>query len=338
MLDRRQFVTAGAALLGSAALFKPAILRAQTGDPVRILTPFAFGASFIEMLNAASGGHFAANGIAAKMEAGRGGSQALQQLIAGQADFARISPIEQMAAVDKSGADIVCLSTICQASTFHVVSLKDKPVASAEDLAGKTVGLVSVGGSTDIFLNLMLDNVGVAHDTVRREVTGDTPAALNILQAGRVDCFMCSIAVVVELRQANAPVEIWSTDRYAPMPGQGYIALRSRVEDNPDLFVRVLKSIHASVEELMAGPVPPIFERASKEFELVRVDNPERLTALVETTANELWLAQGRENLMRNVPALWEAGRETLAKSGVVTKPDPKIYYDNTWIEKALAA
>jgi NitT/TauT family transport system substrate-binding protein len=336
MTNRRSFMKGSAAVLGAATLFTPAILRAQTMDQIRVLTPFAFGTSFIEMLNAVSGGHYAANNLEATMEAGRGGSQTLQQLIAGQADFIRISSIEQMTAMEISKADLVCFSTLFQSSTFHVVSLKDRPINSAEEMRGKTVGLVSVGGSTEIFLDLMLDSAGVPAEEVRREVTGDTPAALQIMQAGRVDCFICSIAVIVELRLANAPVEVWSTDRYAPMPGQGYVALRSRIEERPEVFTRICKSLHASVEELMTGPVPPIFERASKDFELSRIDDPVRLSAFVETTANELWLSKGRENLMRNVPELWEAGRQTLSHAGMVKNEDASVYYDNTYVDEAL--
>ena len=104
------------------------------------------------------------------------------------------------------------------------------------------------------------------------------------------------------------------------------------------MFVRICKSLHASVEELIAGPVPPIFERAARDFELTRIDDPERLTAFVETTANELWLSKGRENLMRNVPELWEAGRQTLFHAGRIKSEDASIYYDNTYVDEALKA
>jgi NitT/TauT family transport system substrate-binding protein len=337
MLNRRHLLKGAAAFAGTGLLTTPAILRAQGLEEIRVMTPFSYGSSFIEMLNATSGGHWAANGVTAVMEAGRGGSQTMQQLVAGQTDFIRISSIEQMRAIDATGADLVTFSTLYQASTFHVVSLNDKPINGAEDMAGKTIGLVSVGGSTEIFLDLMLDNVGVDKASVKREVTGDNPSALDVMQAGRIDAFMCSINVVVAMREMGAPVTIWSTDKYAPMPSQGYVALRSTLAEKGDLFVRVLKGLHASVTELMTEPTGPIFVRAAKDFEIPGYDDAERLTAIVKTTADELWLSQGSENLMRNVPDLWVKGLETLTKAKMVTNTDPNVYWTNEYIEKALA-
>lgn len=336
MLNRRNFIKGTVAVAGAGLIGAPAIVQAQALDDLRVMTPFAYGPNFIEMMNAVSGGHWAANGIRPIMEAGRGGSQTLQQLVAGQTDFIRISSIEQMRAMEAADVDLVCFSTLYQASTFHVVSLSDKPIKGAEDLAGKTVGLVSVGGSTEIFLDLMLNSVGVKPEEVKREVTGDTPAALEVMRAGRVDCFICSVNVVVELRRSNAPVEVWSTDRYAPMPSQGYVTTRKMLEDKSELFVRVLKGLHASVTELMTEPTGPIYERASKDFEIPGHDQVERLTAILKTTADELWLSQGPENLMRNVPELWEAGLQTLSKAGMVTRTNAHDYWSNEQIDLAL--
>lgn len=338
MPTRRIILKGAAALAGASMVSSPAILRAQGKEKITILAPFAFGSSFIEMMNAQSGGFFAKEGLDVDLQAGRGGSQTLQQLIAGKTQLIRISAIEQMRAMAASPANLVCISTLYQASTFHVVSLKSKPIKSAEDLRGKTVGLVSVGGSTEIFLDLMLHKVGVPPGEVKREVTGDTPGAVQFIQANRIDCFICSINVVVALREMGTPVEVWSTDRYAPMPSQGYVALRENLEKNPDQFVRILRALKGSVDDLMTQPTGPIFERAAKIFEIPRLDNMKELSAIVKATADELWLSQGKENLMRNVPKLWAEGLETLRASNMTKETNPEVYYSNTYIDQALKA
>ncbi|TWF49401.1 ABC transporter substrate-binding protein [Neorhizobium alkalisoli] len=336
MTTRRSLLKHTAAIAAAGLFPMPAIVRAQALEQINVLTPFAFGASFIEMMNAVSGGHFAKQGLEVKLEAGRGGAQTLQQLVSDQTRFIRISSIEQIGAVEKSGEDLVCFSNLYQASTFHLVSLKSKPIKSAEELRGKTVGLVSVGGSTEIFLNLMLHKVGVPPAEVKREVTGDTPGALGILQQGRVDCFICSINVVAALRHMDAPVEIWSTDRYAPMPSQGYVAKRSVMEKNADQFVRISKALTASVNEIITQPTEMIYQRAAKDFQIPRMDKMDELVAITKATVDDLWLSQGKENLMRNVPALWASGVETLRDSKLTTATDPTKFYTNTYIDQAL--
>lgn len=338
MTTRRNFLRQTAALTAAGLFPMPAIVRAQALETIHVLTPFAFGASFIEMMNAVSGGHFAKQGLDVKLEAGRGGAQTLQQLVADQTSFIRISSIEQIGAVEKSGEDLVNFANLYQASTFHMVSSKAKPITRAEDLRGKTIGLVSVGGSTEIFLDLMLHKVGIAPSEVKREVTSDTPGAVGIMQQGRVDGFICSINVVAALRTMNAPVEIWSTDRYAPMPSQGYVAKRSALEKNSDRFVRICKALTASVNEIITAPTEMIYQRAAKDFQIPRMDKMDELVAITKATVDDLWLSEGRENLMRNVPALWTAGLETLRDGKLTMATDPTKFYTNTYIDQALKA
>ena len=43
-----------------------------------------------------------------------------------------------------------------------------------------------------------------------------------MIRQGRIDCFVCTFAVLFELQRQNAPVAAWDVDRYAPSPGQVY--------------------------------------------------------------------------------------------------------------------
>ena len=86
---------------GAAATFlsAPAILRAQAREPFVMMTPFGFIADFIEMMNAISGGHMAAQGLDAKLLGGQGTAQPIQQLITSQVQMIRASGIDVMRAI-----------------------------------------------------------------------------------------------------------------------------------------------------------------------------------------------------------------------------------------------
>jgi ABC-type nitrate/sulfonate/bicarbonate transport system substrate-binding protein len=334
MTTRRDFLT-GTAALGAALVASPAVLRAQAREAVTVMTPFGFISDFIEMMNAVSGGHFAAQGLDVKLIGGQGTASAITQLIAGQVALIRASSIDQMQAVAKSGSPLVCVSTLYQASTFHMISLRDKPIRTAEELKGKTVGIVSVGGTTEIFLDLMLQKVGLRKEDAKREVTGNSPGALQILQQGRVDCFMAAINVVVTLQRMNAPIEVWSTDKYAPMPSQGYVVSRQTMEQKPDTILKLVKGLKASVDEMIAKPTRPIFERAGKDFEIPGLRDMDSLIAVSDAARDRLWLSEGRENLMRNVPRLWEEGASALKRYGVADVADVSALYTNRFIDQA---
>ena len=111
--------------------------------------------------------------------------------------------VRVMRAISTTKVPLISVGTMYQASTFDMVSLKSKPISKAEDLKDKIVGIVSVGGTTMVFLDLdlILAKGGIAKDSLKREVTGNAPGALQMVNQGRVDCFIASIQVVVALQQ-----------------------------------------------------------------------------------------------------------------------------------------
>jgi NitT/TauT family transport system substrate-binding protein len=331
-LTRRHLLATGTA--AAAGLASPAVL-AQAREPLTFMTPFGFIPDFIEMMNAVSGGHLAKHGFEPKLLGANGTAQALQQLVAGQVSFIRAASIDMMRAVSQ-GAPLVAIATSHQGSTFHMISLKDKPVARAEDLKGKTVGIVSVAGTTDIYLNLILSKVGLKPEDVKREVTGNSPGALQFVRQGRVDCFMASIVVPVVLQRQNEPIEIWSTDRYAPMPSQCYVTTRDMIEKKPDTVVRFLRGIRDSMNEMLTSANPPIFERAAKDFEIPGIRDLATVVAVSDESKSKLWLSRGRENLMRNMPDLWASGIKLLGDAGLATIPNPDQIWTNRFVDEAL--
>lgn len=331
-MTTRRNIIAGAA----AVLALPASMRvAGAAEPMTVLTGFGLLPNFIEIMNAASGGHFARQGLDAKVIGAKGTAQELQLMIAGQAEFGRVAALDQMNAVAKQGVPLVAIATICQGSTFQVISLAEKPVERAEDLKGKTVGIVSVGGSTDIFLDLILAKAGLAKDAVQREAVGDNPGAAELVKRGRIDCFLASLNTVVAIERSGVKITYWSTDRYATMPGQVYLATQAAIDAKPDLVLRFLKAMAASVDELLTQPLAPIFTRASHDFDIPGLQDMAAAVAVQQATAEQLWLADGRANVLRNMPERWRSGVETMRAAGLAQLDAEKLY-TNRFIEAAL--
>jgi ABC-type nitrate/sulfonate/bicarbonate transport system substrate-binding protein len=334
MTTRRSLLAAA----GAAAIRPAPAVRAQAPQPLNFMTPFGFIPDFIEMMNMVSGGHLARHGFAPTLRAANGTAQALQQLVTGQVQFIRAASIDMIRAATTANAPFVAVATSHQGSTFNMISLNERPIARAEDLRGKTVGLVSVGGTTDTFLDLILRRVNIPRSEVRTETTGNSPGALQFVRQGRVDCFMASIIVPVVLRQQNEPITVWNTDRYAPMPSQCYITTRELAERQPEVVVRFLRALRDSMNELLDQPNRPIFERAGRDFEIPGIRNMDLTLAVIEASKRELWLTRGRENLLRNVPDLWESGFTALRDAGLANPPDPAALWTNRFIEEALRA
>jgi ABC-type nitrate/sulfonate/bicarbonate transport system substrate-binding protein len=335
MLNRRHFLgtaTAGASLLGA-----PAIVNAQGGEPFTFMTPFGFIPDFIEMMNMVSGGHLQRQGFNPRLLGGQGTATAIQQLMAGTASFVRVTAIDQFLAVARQNAPLVTVSTLYQGSTFQLVSLRDRPIRDAADLRGKTVGIVSVGGSTDLLLNIMLQKAGLRVEDVRKEVTGNSPGALQLVRQGRVDCFFCAIGVVVTLQRANEPISVMSTDRYAPMPSQIFVTTRDYLQRNADQALRFMRAYRASCDEVMNGDKRAIFQRAGRDFEIPGIRDLDTVVSLIDISIRDLWLSEGRENLYRNVPRLWTEADRSIRGAGIAAVPNVEALYTNDFIDRSRA-
>lgn len=336
MTTRRKFLTGAAIAAGTAISGFPAVIRkVNAGEPVTLMTPFGFDADFIDMMNAYSGGHFAKQGLDAKVLGATGTVQGMQQVISGAAQFGRFSGIDFIRAVATKGAPLEAIGTINQNSGFTVVSLKDKPVRSGRDLKGKTVGLLSYGGTTETFIEVMMGKAGVDKSDVQLVVAGNSPGEVELIHQGRLDCFICTFPVATMLqRMGGDELDYLSVDIEVPAPGQVYHAMRSTIETKPDLVRRVLAGLKASVDEIMTQPISPIFIRAGKDFEIPGIKDLAMLDAYERKAIAQNWLAEGKENLLRNVPRRWQAGADALRQVGFADVKDTSVLYTNKFLDE----
>jgi NitT/TauT family transport system substrate-binding protein len=333
MATRRTLLAGMAA--GAAMTGFPAILRAAgPGDKLVFMTPFGITADFLEMENGVSGGHWAKQGLDATVVGAPGTSVALAQVISGQAQFGMCSGMDYMRAVATKAAPLIAVGTINQIPAFVLVSLKEKPILSGEQLAGKTVGILSLGGTTETYVDLIAGRSGVKKADVQIVVAGNSPGEVELIRQGRIDCFVCTYSVLFELRRQNVPVEAWGVDRYAPSPGQVYWTHRDLVANRPDYVQRVMRGLKASIDEIVAGPILPIIERVAKDFENPGMKDPQRLADLEQAVVKTFWLAEGKDNLLRNVPRRYHAAADALRDVGIADIKDPDSFYTNRFLDK----
>ena len=334
MPTRRNVLTGAAAT--AAVLGCPAIIRsARAAEKVTLMTPFGFDADFIDLMNAQSGGHFAKEGLDATVLGAAGTVQHIQQVIAGQVDFGRFSGIDFIRAVGGKGAPLRALATMRQNSGFHIVSLKEKPVKSGADLKGKTIGLLSIGGTTQTFIEVLLAKNGIVKDESKLLVTGNSPGEVDLIRQGRIDCFICTYSVVFMLRRTNEPLEFLSVDVPVPAPGQVLHATRATLEQRPELSLKVLRALKASMDEIMTQPIAPIYERAAKDFEIPGAKDVALLAAQTKQAIVDNWLLDGKtDTLLVNLPDRWQSGCDALRTVGFADVKDPAALYTNRVLDK----
>lgn len=329
------------ALLGGAASVLAITVRdgsAQGARAITFVTPFAFILAFVDVMHTQAGGYFAREGLDVTIEQGRGSAMALQQVIAGNALVSRTGGSDHIKAASRAGGDaVISVATISQGAPFFVISRADRAIRTPEDMAGRTVGVLSIGGATENVLDAMLVARGVRPDQVRREQVGNSPAGFALIGQGRIDAYITSAGVPVALRAANEPFLAWNTDDHAPIPGQCYVVRRESAEQNADLIVRFLRAVHRSLIDMIDAPNPGVILDRLGGFEIAEMRN--RAIA-PDILRNELqfWLTAGRNNILRHVPERWERGYQLMAAAGHAA-PGGRVenLYTNAYVDRALA-
>ncbi len=333
MRTRRKFLKSAAA--ASLVAGFPAIIRtARAAEPMTFMLPFGFNSIFIEIMNAYSGGHFAKHGIDGKVMGATGTAQAVQQVVADQAQFVVCSGLDFARAVGIGNAPLRAISTIDQNSGFNLVSLKTKPIRTGEDLRGKTIGVVSLGGTTETCVDLLLALSHVPKSEVKVVVTRDTPGAIEFIRQGRIDGFMTTYTVTLILLKQQEPIEYLLIDDFVPTPGEVYSTSNDIIAKRPQLPLAVMRALGDSVAEIMSQPLKPIFERAAKDFDILGIRDIDGLINIEQSIIQKLWLADGRDNLLRNVPRRWQTCVDALHGLGFIKSPDPAPYYTNQFVDQ----
>ena len=326
MISRRHLLS------GATVLPLPFIRTAKAADAVTVMSPFGFTPEFSDLFNAYSGGHFARQGINATVLATRG-AQSIQQLVAGRVQFIRNTCVDLVRSVTTQNLPIIAIGTLTQGSAFTVISPAGKPIDTVADFRGKTVGIqAQVGGASSTYLQIMLKHYGVPADEVTMQVAGNSPGSFDLVKQGRIDCFIGGPDTLLKLQQAKVPVVGWSTDKFIQMPSQIYITTREIAASNPDLVTRFMAAIRASTNEMLTQPLEGIFLREAKDFDM------SGLTDMADAVQAEqaffpLWLLEGKQNMLRNVPERWASGVALMREDGLAGDKPAEYYYTNRFVD-----
>ena len=182
-------------------------------------TAFGYNVGNAPEMVAREAGFFADLGIDGKVISSTGTPQAMSGLLAKTTDYSRFMSISAMVTIANEDAPFVAFGTPVQRSSFEMQSMGEKPIKDIRELEGKSVGIVSAGGTTDQLIDLMAVQAGINPKSIKRKVTGLGTAAYQFAVKGDVVAWTGSAAEREALEQAGSSVHAWNFDDVAPIPG-----------------------------------------------------------------------------------------------------------------------
>jgi NitT/TauT family transport system substrate-binding protein len=333
IVDRRSFLAGTAA---ASAMLKTGTAGAQALTKVKYLTPFGFIIGFAETMYADTGGFFAQQGLDVEIEGGRGSAMSVQQVMAGNVLLSRTGGTDHIKAYAKDPS-VVAIGEIFQRDIFYVISHADKPIRSASDLAGKTIGVVSPGGATENLLDMMLASVGAEAAKTVRQTVGNAPAAFELVKLGRVAAYIATSDTLFQLKTDKQPVVAWSTDDAAPCPGQVYMTSRATLEKNGDLLARFFRGVHACIGVMLRAENDPslVVKSMLTKYDVFEAKRPDKGIPVLKNSLRHTFEAPYKDKLASS-PARWTAAYELMVKAKIIAPLDKRDFYDGRVVKAAF--
>jgi ABC-type nitrate/sulfonate/bicarbonate transport system substrate-binding protein len=148
-----------------------------------------------------------------------GSVRQIQALQGGSIDFAQVDAATAINAINQ-GADMVMISG--SLNSFPYSFMAQKEIRKPEDLAGKKIGVLAVGGATETATILALKAWNVPRSAVTILPTGDSMARIAAMSAKLIDATvltypdineairvgMHSLAEMSEMKEASFPMNV----------------------------------------------------------------------------------------------------------------------------------
>lgn len=176
-------------------------------------------------------GHFRKYGLDSNLIYIRGGTTAVQALLAGEIQFGHLSPVPMLTAWAQ-GADFVWLGTTTHQMVFTL--LVEPGLTKGGELKGKKIGITRLGSASDLAVRMALDHFGVNAKDVTMISLGGIPEILAAMRAGAVNGGVLSPPTSSAARELGYRPLLHIPDLGSEFTFSGIAAKRTLVHSQPE--------------------------------------------------------------------------------------------------------
>jgi NitT/TauT family transport system substrate-binding protein len=162
----------------------------------------------------------------------RGGTTAVQALLAGEIQFGHLSPAPMMAAWAQ-GADFVWIGTTTHQMVFTLFA--DASISKGADLKGKKIGITRLGSASDLAVRTALEQFGLTVKDVSLLSLGGIPEILAAMRVGALNAGILSPPTSTAARDLGYRAILHIPDLGREFTFSGIAAKRSFVQSQSDV-------------------------------------------------------------------------------------------------------
>lgn len=170
----------------------------------------------------------------------RGGTTAVQALLAGEIQFGHLSPAPMMTAWAQ-GADFVWIGTTTHQMVFTL--LADSAITKGAELKGKRIGITRIGSASDLAVRTALEQFGLGPKDITMISLGGIPDILAAMRAGAVQAGILSPPTSTAARDLGYRPLLHIPDLGREFTFSGIAARRSFVQSQPEVARAYMASL-----------------------------------------------------------------------------------------------
>lgn len=179
---------------------------------------------------------------------------ATQAVATGGADFAQSDTQALATALSKGVDNLTAICAYVPNNIYQVVVPEDSDIESPADLAGKRIGLGSLGTGTYYNARLALGSVGLEEDDVEFVTIGSQAGQLQALQSGQVDALSAIDVTIGTFANQGAQLRPLAQDGASEWQWNIVIGRTDVVESDPDLAADVCRGIQQAQHLVKESP------------------------------------------------------------------------------------
>jgi NitT/TauT family transport system substrate-binding protein len=185
-------------------------------------------------------GYFKKHGLDSNLIYIRGGTTAVQALLAGEIQFGHLSPAPMMTAWAQ-GADFVWIGTTTHQMVFTL--LAEPAITKGSDLKGKRIGITRIGSASDLAVRTALEQFGLGAKDATMISLGGIPDILAAMRAGAVHAGILSPPTSTAARDLGYRALLHIPDLGREFTFSGIAARRSFVQSQPGIARAYMASL-----------------------------------------------------------------------------------------------
>ena len=261
----------GLALAAGANLYAPAVLRAQTLKPVSLTFQWFASGAYAGYYLAKERGFYAERGLDVEFKHVMGNALALQQLVAGNTDFAHADFIQMLRLQgSEKGVHLRAAGVIAEKLALSLFYLKDNGISEPKDIEGRTI-VDSAGSTAPLLFKMFADANGI--DPAKVNWTNAAGAAkVAVMLQGQADAVAIYLNALPSIKAKLQPGQdvgwFMFGEHGADIYGDGMITTDAYLQENRETAEAFAQAsamgFKVAFEDPEAGVMPIV--NASKEL------------------------------------------------------------------------